>query len=204
MLSHPSPLAIGGARAAQARALLFTIGHSNHALELFLGLLRRHGIEAVADVRSRPYSRFVPHVSKPSLARLLGEAGIGYLFLGRELGGRPPSGDQTPVATDYVSRVRQPEFREGIGQLLAAAHEQRVVMLCRERDPLDCHRLHLICRYVKPLVGPIHHILPDGALEVQDETEQRLLERLGASQGLLFEAGEPLERAYDRWWQRAR
>jgi uncharacterized protein (DUF488 family) len=181
---------------------LFTIGHSNHALEPFLGLLRRHGIEAVADVRSRPYSRFVPHFSKPSLARLLAEAGIGYLFLGRELGGKPPGGDQAPVATDYVSRVRQSEFRVGVERLLGAAREYRVAMLCRERDPLDCHRLHLICRYVKPLVGSIHHILPDGSLEAQDATERRLLERVGAAQGLLFEAGDPLERAYDLWWQR--
>jgi uncharacterized protein (DUF488 family) len=182
---------------------LFTIGHSNHAPDTFLGLLRRHGIEVVADVRSRPYSRFVPHVSKPSLARLLGEAGIGYLFLGRELGGKPRSGDEAPVATDYVSRVRQPEFRAGAEQLLGAAREHRVAMLCRERDPLDCHRLHLICRYVKPLAGPIHHILPDASLEAQDATERRLLERVGASQGSLFQAGEPLERAYDQWWQRA-
>jgi uncharacterized protein (DUF488 family) len=46
---------------------LFTIGHSNHPIEHFLELLRRHGIEAIADVRSRPYSRFVPHFSNPHL-----------------------------------------------------------------------------------------------------------------------------------------
>ncbi len=184
--------------------MLFTIGHSNHPLERFLGLLRRHRIEVVADVRSRPYSRFVPHVSKPSLARLLGEAGIGYLFLGRELGGKPSGGEEAPRATDYLSRVRQPEFHAGVERLLAAARERRVAMLCRERDPLDCHRLHLICRYVRPLAGPIHHILASGEIEAQEDTERRLLARVGASQGLLFEAGDPLERAYDQWWQGAR
>jgi uncharacterized protein (DUF488 family) len=184
--------------------LLFTIGHSNHPIESFLDLLRRHDIEAVADVRSRPYSRFVPHFSKPGLARLLAEAGIGYVFLGAELGGKPRTGETPASATDYASRVRQPEFRAGIAQLLAAARERRVAMLCRERDPLDCHRLHLICRYVKPLIGEIHHILPNGVLEAQHETEQRLLDRVGTSQGRLFESGDPLERAYDRWGQRAR
>jgi uncharacterized protein (DUF488 family) len=184
--------------------LLLTIGHSNHAIERFLDLLRRHGVETVADVRSRPYSRFVPQFSKERLARTVTEAGMDYLFLGRELGGKPPKGETSLAVPDYACRVRQPEFAIGVERLLAAARERRVAMLCRERDPLDCHRLHLICRYVKPLAGEIHHILPDGALEAQDETERRLRARVGTSQGLLFEPGDPLERAYDQWWQRAR
>ncbi len=185
--------------------MLFTIGHSNHAIEAFLGLLRRHGIEAVADVRSRPYSRFVPHFSKGQLARLLAEAGIGYLWLGAGLGGKPPKGEALPAAPDYASRVREPAFRAGIEQLLGAAREQRVAMLCRERDPLECHRLHLICRYVRPRVRPIWHVLPDGAIEAQEETERRLVERVLGPQPSLFEAAAgPLERAYDEWWQRGR
>ena len=40
---------------------ILTIGHSNHTLERFLGLLARHRVTAVADVRSAPYSRFRPH-----------------------------------------------------------------------------------------------------------------------------------------------
>ena len=61
---------------------LFTIGHSNHPIERFLALLRRHGVEAVADVRSRPYSRFVPHFGKERLARFLAEEGARVLVLG--------------------------------------------------------------------------------------------------------------------------
>jgi uncharacterized protein (DUF488 family) len=184
--------------------VLFTIGHSNHAIEHFLELLRRHEIDAVADVRSRPYSRFVPHFSRGRLARLLEEAGIGYLYLGAELGGKPPAGEAPATALDYAGRIRQPEFQGGVERLLTAARERRVALLCRERDPLDCHRLHLICRYVKPLIGGIGHILPDGAVEAQEETERRLLARVSTSQGRLFEPGDPLERAYDDWWRRGR
>jgi uncharacterized protein (DUF488 family) len=185
--------------------LLFTIGHSNHAIEHFLGLLGRHAIGAVADVRSRPYSRFVPHFSKERLERSLADTGIGYLFLGQELGGKPPQGDPDRWPADYPSRVQEPAFRSGIDALLGAARRQRVVILCRERDPLDCHRLHLICRYVKPLVDEIEHILPDGQLEAQAVTESRLLARAGAAELPLFgPEGDQLEQAYDRWWQRAR
>ncbi|GEM_PF-1648373 len=36
------------------RRRVFTIGHSNHAEQVFLDLLRQHQIEVVADVRSQP------------------------------------------------------------------------------------------------------------------------------------------------------
>jgi uncharacterized protein (DUF488 family) len=183
---------------------LFTIGHSNHPIERFLDLLRRHGIGAVADVRSRPYSRFVPHFSKERLQRIVAEEGIDYLYLGQELGGRPRRGDPAFAASDYGSRIGQPEFREGIARLLEAARRQRVVLLCRERDPLDCHRLHLICRYAAPLVGRIEHILADGAVEAQDATERRLLARAAPDELPLFGRDDALAQAYERWWRKAR
>src|ERR687892_511794 len=68
---------------------LLTIGHSNHPIEHFLALLARHAVETVADVRSVPYSRFAPQYRKAPLASTLADAGIGYLFLGEPLGGKP-------------------------------------------------------------------------------------------------------------------
>jgi uncharacterized protein (DUF488 family) len=180
---------------------LFTIGHSNHPIERFLELLRSHNIEAVADVRSRPYSRFVPHFSKERLQRILEEEeGIGYLFLGRELGGKSPRGEAP--APHYEARVCQPEFRIGIERLLDAAAQRRIAMTCRERDPLDCHRLHLICRYAKAMVGPIRHILPDGKVEDQIATERRLLEGVQVRQLGLFDQSDEaaLAGAYDALW----
>ena len=181
---------------------LFTIGHSNHPIERFLELLRRHGIAAVADVRSRPYSRFVPHFSKERLQRILEEEGIGYLFLGRELGGKPPRREAAP-APDYASRIGQPEFRAGIGRLLEAGGQRRTALMCRERDPLDCHRLYLVCRYAKLMVGPIRHILPDGRIEEQGATERRLLERSQLRQLGLFDHSyeAALAGAYEALWR---
>lgn len=67
---------------------IFTIGHSNHTLEELLRLLRLHAVNAVADVRSQPYSRRMEHFAKDFLAPALAEAGVEYVFLGRELGAR--------------------------------------------------------------------------------------------------------------------
>ena len=67
---------------------VLTIGHSNHPLERFLALLSKHGVTAVADVRSAPYSRFCPHFNRDVLTNALKESGIRYSYLGREFGGR--------------------------------------------------------------------------------------------------------------------
>jgi uncharacterized protein (DUF488 family) len=181
---------------------LLTIGHSNHPTEQFLALLARHRVETVADVRSRPYSRFVPQYRKETLARSLAAAGIDYLFLGEQLGGKPRRGEV--VARDYAARVREQAFVDGIAQLLAAVRQGRVALLCRERDPIECHRLHLICRYLAPERLDIRHILPDGAIEPQSATERRLL--AGADAPLLAAAENPdaLQREYDRWWHQTR
>jgi uncharacterized protein (DUF488 family) len=61
---------------------LFTIGHSNHAIEAFISLLHQHEITALADVRSRPYSRYLTHFNKEPLKSALNRAGIYYVFLG--------------------------------------------------------------------------------------------------------------------------
>lgn len=145
-----------------ARPLL-TIGHSNHPLGHLLALLQRHAVATIADVRSQPYSRFAPQYRKEALAGALQDAGIGYLFLGAQLGGKPPRGEAAPARLDYATRSREPAFQEGIARLLAAVRQERVALLCRERDPLDCHRLHLICRYLAPERLAIGHILPDGS-----------------------------------------
>ena len=67
---------------------LFTIGHSTHEIGEFLGLLRQHEIDAVADVRSQPYSSRFPWFSQKPLESALEEAGVRYVFLGQELGAR--------------------------------------------------------------------------------------------------------------------
>ena len=76
-------------------ARLFTIGHSTHPLDEFLGLLARHDIEALADIRRFPGSRKHPHFNRDSLASALPTAGVEYRWLeplGAHEGRPPPSG----------------------------------------------------------------------------------------------------------------
>lgn len=68
---------------------LYTIGHSNHDIDTFIALLKQHGVTALADVRSAPYSRYLPHFCQKPLKACLEKAGIQYVFLGKKLGARP-------------------------------------------------------------------------------------------------------------------
>ncbi|RLS46864.1 MAG: DUF488 family protein [Planctomycetota bacterium] len=48
---------------------LFTIGHSNHTDEHFLGLLRQHEIDVLVDVRTQPYLQYSPQFNRAAWAR---------------------------------------------------------------------------------------------------------------------------------------
>jgi len=45
-------------------ATVYTIGHSSHTIERLGALLQQHGVTAVADVRSQPYSRIHPQFNR--------------------------------------------------------------------------------------------------------------------------------------------
>lgn len=147
--------------------VVYTIGHSNVALEALLALLARHEIGLLADVRSAPYSRFVPHFNRPSLEAAAKRAGITYRFMGDTLGGRP-QGDDYYDADGHVlyGRVARAEwFQRGIAQLRELAARERVAVLCGEEDPAGCHRRLLVGRVLARDGALLRHIRGDGRVE---------------------------------------
>jgi uncharacterized protein (DUF488 family) len=183
---------------------LFSVGHSNVPAERFLAMLQNAGVDAVADVRTVPYSRRFPWFSQKTLAASLSAAGIGYAAMGDRLGGRPRDDSlyRNSVA-DYEAMAAQPEYHAAVGRLLDAVARSRVCLMCAEREPLDCHRCLLVARSLAERGLAIGHILHDGVVEPHVATEQRLLALDGqsAQQGCdLFASGqrERLAAAYRR------
>ena len=161
---------------------LFTIGHSNHSIEVFITLLQQHQITALADVRSHPYSRYVPHFNPKQLKPALADANIRYVFLGQELGARPD--DPTCYVDDKAvyERIASTEcFKEGIQRLVKGAETYKIALMCAEKDPITCHRAILICQYVRDYDLTINHILASGDLESHQQLEERLLKLQGLS-----------------------
>jgi uncharacterized protein (DUF488 family) len=163
---------------------IYTIGHSNHTLARFLELIRAAGVTAVADVRSKPVSRWVPHFNRQQLQPALEEQGFKYLYLGRELGGFPDDPSlQMRGKPDYAAIARTPAFAQGLDRVIEAGTNDVVALLCVERDPIDCHRFRLVGQALAARHVGVAHILPSGEIEPHADTERRVS---GTPSGDLF------------------
>jgi uncharacterized protein (DUF488 family) len=181
------------------RPELFTIGHSTHSVDEFVGLLKQHGISAVADVRSQPYSRHLPHFNRENLSLQLIEAGVIYVFLGRELGARREESEcYEGQKADYERIAFLPAFQAGLERLRVGANRYRLALMCAEKDPLDCHRTILVGRRLRNEFD-IKHILSNGTVETQEQIDARLVRQMSVSRNLFeprLSDDELVQRAY--------
>jgi uncharacterized protein (DUF488 family) len=151
---------------------VFTIGHSNHSAERFLRLLKGYEIEVVVDTRSHPYSRHAPRFNARALEAALSKDGVGYLFLGGELGGRPEGEEyyDDNGRVDYALLGCSVPFLDGISRLEKEIRARTVVLLCSEENPARCHRRLLVGRALEELGFTLRHIRGDGSIQIEGET----------------------------------
>lgn len=155
---------------------VFTIGHSNHPIERFLELLKNHSVDVVADTRSYPYSRHAPQYDRESLKRTLARAGVMYVDLGNQLGGRP-NGEQfyDPKGHVLYDRVAAtPAFIEGLSRLEKGIRNHTVAILCSEENPAICHRKLLVARVLVERGLVVEHIRGDGRIQSDAEISESL------------------------------
>lgn len=183
---------------------VFTVGHSTHSTSGFLSLLQKHGITAVADVRSAPVSRFMPQFNRYALERSLSDVDIKYVFLGRELGARTEDlACYVDGRVQYDLLARTPDFSRGIERLCDGSQRERIAVMCTEQEPLDCHRCVLVARVLEEYGIAVEHIHGDGHAEGHDSAMRRLMAKFGLDQEDLFRtSGERLQEALKRQEQR--
>lgn len=172
--------------------VVYTIGHSNYSIDALVKLLRLHAIEVVADVRSSPYSKYSPQFNTDVLKSAMKNAGFAYLFLGKEVGGRPDDlAFYDPAGHVLYSKLAESKlFRDGIERLLNGIGKYRVAMMCSEEDPTDCHRRLLISRVLAQRGIEVIHIRGDGRLQPERELAAELKRQKDDGQQLLFDVGE--------------
>ena len=123
-----------------------TIGHSTRDLATFVHMLEVHGVAILADVRTIPRSRRMPHFGQSALAASLAARGIRYVHLPRLCGLRKPRADSINTGwrnlsfRGYADYMQTPEFELGVGELLALAGEGPTAIMCAEAVPWQCHR----------------------------------------------------------------
>ncbi len=151
--------------------VIYTIGHSNHTVEHLVSVLKAHHIEVLIDIRTKPYSSYVPQFNRPNLAKAIVNEGIRYIFMGDKLGGYPKdadgyvqviSGKRTP---NYNVMAGKDWFREGLDAAIAVSKGKRAVLMCSEEDPNRCHRHHLLSKSLAERGIRVIHIRGNASLE---------------------------------------
>lgn len=185
---------------------LFTVGHSNLDFLQFVKLFQDRSVDLLIDVRSQPRSGRFPQFSRPGFDKMIEDAGIRYLFLGEELGGRPDDEDAyRHGVVDYRARRKSYAFHAGVERVLHELQHASCALLCAEEDPLECHRFLMICpELVRMGIRPLH--IRKGSqnqskTESQEDAENRLLAPMlhrGAASTLFPQSRtEALEEAYN-------
>ena len=129
--------------------MFFTIGHSTHALDEFIAMLRAAGARFVADVRTMPRSRTNPQFNTDVLPGALGHAGIGYEHIAAlgGLRGRNPAiapevngGWDNASFHNYADYAMTEPFRAGLARLIETGARERCAIMCAEAVWWRCHR----------------------------------------------------------------
>lgn len=127
------------------------------------------------DTRSHPRSKFAPQYDAEALRKALEQACIEYIYMGKELGGRPEgAGFYDEDGRVFYSRVAESSFfRKGLERLKGAVQKFNLALLCSEENPSVCHRRLLIARVLVARGMVVDHIRGDGSVQ----SEERLLEQ---------------------------
>jgi uncharacterized protein (DUF488 family) len=175
---------------------IFTIGHSNLDLNSFIKLLKDNAIEVLVDVRSNPYSRFASQFNKANIQKAIQENGLKYLFLGKELGGRPKEKEfyDPEVYVMYSKIAVSPRFMEGIERLITGIKKYRVAIMCSEENPVNCHRRLLVGKVLSQKGFQIFHLRGDGRLQTENEViqEANRIKKDDLQQNLFDHTGVPI------------
>lgn len=170
---------------------IYTVGHSTQTFEKFLALLHKHGVTAIADVRSAPYSKFNPQFNREDLRIALKADGIRYVFLGKELGARSDDeGCYIDGKVQYKLLAKTPLFQSGINRVIEGASTHKIALMCAEKDPLDCHRTILVARELVNRGADVMHILQDGSTESHQDAISRLITKMGIGEADMFRSEE--------------
>jgi uncharacterized protein (DUF488 family) len=133
-------------RPARNELNIFTIGHSTHSIERFIGLLRSNGVKQLLDIRTIPKSRHNPQFNSDALAASLRLAHIRYVHL-KELGGlRHARRDSVNLGwrnvsfRGYADYMQTPEFEAALARAVKLAEARPTALMCAEAVPWRCHR----------------------------------------------------------------
>ena len=146
--------------------MIYTIGHSNINQEDFIEILSLFKIQILVDVRSSPYSKFVPHFNRENIKTALIGSNIKYIFMGHQIGGKPKDKKYYQDGkVNYNLIAKTGRFKEGIDKIIELNKDDDLVLMCSEENPYKCHRHSLITQILVKKGLKVIHIRKEDKLE---------------------------------------
>ncbi len=131
---------------AETTLTIYTIGHSTHSVEEFIGMLTAHGIEQLVDVRTIPKSRHNPQFNNDALESSLKASGMAYVHMAG-LGGlrhakkdSPNQGWKNASFRGFADYMQTEAFADALQKLIEIAEKRKTAIMCAEAVPWRCHR----------------------------------------------------------------
>lgn len=176
---------------------LLSIGHSNDSVEIFIERLKIHHIQAIADVRSQPYSRYASWFNREDISAALKKNNIAYVFLGDALGARctdPHCIRDGKI--DFTKVAKRKEFQSGITRIKQGLLKFNIALMCSEKDPTTCHRTILIAReFIKNNID-IQHIFPDDTIKQHSKLMQNIAYENNYDNDLFMSEEDKINQSY--------
>lgn len=155
---------------------IYTIGHSNHTIEQFIELLKKHNINCIIDVRTIPSSNYNPQFNRLPITASLKKEGIIYLHFDKEFILRRKDSLNAEGKVDFELAVQTPLFQSGVARLKQGMNlGYHIALMGAKGNPLVCHRFSMIGRYLNENGFTIKHVLRSGKLATQEEIEKEMV-----------------------------
>lgn len=129
---------------------VYTMGYENRSIDGFFEKLLRAGIRRVIDVRSNPVSRKFGF-ARSSMSSIAGKLALEYVHR-PELGITSEKRKGVESSTDFQRLFRHYERQvlavkpDEIQEIAALMKESPSVLVCMEKEAVDCHRSRLATR----------------------------------------------------------
>ena len=185
---------------------IYTIGYATKPITTFTEQLRKYRINAIADIRSVPYSKAFHEYHQENIAAYLKKQNIHYVYLGEELGPRSKeiSHYNQHGQVQFNRLMQSALFHKGIDRLIEGLKKgYSIALMCAEKDPATCHRSLLVAHFLVHHLSntstfTVSHIDHQGNIEDQTHLEERLVHIHNVSEDLFMSESERLQTAYDQ------
>lgn len=158
---------------------IYTIGYSGFVIDEFIAILKARAITILVDVRSTPYSQYFSDYNKGFLEQRLKDEKVHYRNLANEFGARQDNKRFYSEAgyLDFELFTKSESFLSGMARVKNVMKQgYQFVLMCAEKDPIDCHRSIMVSRAFHDEGYNVIHILPNNENMSQVDIENRLLD----------------------------